>query len=56
VSVYTVCVRCRRGDHHLCLGWVGTTYDHPDSAPLCECSQARHRTSDEQPVRAQGKE
>lgn len=35
------CVRCERGDHHLCTGYDGPITTHPDSLPLCGCDHGR---------------
>ena len=37
-----MCQQCERGDHHLCWGHVGPMTTHPDSLPLCACSERRH--------------
>lgn len=32
-----MCVKCERGEHHLCTGLDGPITTHPDSLPLCGC-------------------
>lgn len=39
----SACVKCQRGDHHLCTGYDGPITTHPDSLPLCPCE---HQPSD----------
>ncbi len=35
----SVCVKCGRGDHRVCTGFDGPMTEHPDSLPLCTCSE-----------------
>ena len=42
------CIKCQRGDHHLCTGYDGPITTHPDSLPLCPCDHPPpHLTQEE---------
>ena len=37
----SICVKCERGEHHLCWGHDGPMTTHPDSLPLCTCDHGK---------------
>jgi len=40
MSALGICARCAKGRCDNCYGFIGTMRDHPDIAPLCECTHA----------------